>query len=284
MESQGWAPVDGAELYYCSVGEGLPLIVIHGGPDFDHHYLRPDMDCLADRYRLIYYDQRGRGQSRGEVDLATLDIWTYVEDLDRLRKHLGLDRVAILGHSWGALVAMHYAIGHPAHLSHMVLLNPAPATHEDVVASREVRIKRREPYGKQIDALEAGFERGDPEAVAAFYAIEFGTGFKRPEDARRLDFGGTREQTLSGRAIEDRLMEGLIWSPGFTLVPELAKVRTPTLVLHGDLDFFRVEGSERLARAIPDARLEVLKDSGHFSFIDAGEELRSALHPFLSSR
>jgi len=280
MKTEGWAPVSGAELYYCSVGDGIPLIVIHGGPDFDQRYLRPDMDRLADRFRLIYYDQRGRGKSRGEVDLETLDIWTYVEDLEGLRRHLGLDPVAILGHSWGALVAMHYAIRHPSHLSHMVLLNPAPATHEDLLPSRAVRESRRAPYAARISALEEGFERGDPEAVSAFYAIEFGTCFKRPEDARRLDFTATREEILGGRAIEERLMQGLIWSPGFNLLPELAKVRTPTLVVHGDLDFFRVEGSARIAEAIPGARLEVLKDSSHFSYVDDSDGLRAALSRF----
>ena len=278
---EGHARVAGAELYYRVVGRGRAIIVIHGGPDFDHTYLLPDMDRLAEAYQLIYYDQRGRGQSRGEVNLETLGIETYVDDLEGLRKHLGLDPVAILGHSWGGVVAMHYAIRHPAHLSHMVLLNTAPASNDDLLAARADRVRRRAKHIDALTALEPAFERGDPEAVAEFYAIDFSSTFKRPEDARRLNLRATREQILSGRALENRLMEGLIWSPGFTLLPQLESVRVPTLVIHGDRDFFPVQSSAHIAQAIPGARLTVLRDSGHFSYIDASEQMREALVGFL---
>ena len=109
---ESYVPVWGAELYCREVGRGRPIVVIHGGPDFDQLYLRPAMDQLSDSYRLIYYDQRGRGRSTGNVQLEQLCLETYVEDLDRLRKHLGQETVAILGYSWGGRVAMEYAVRH----------------------------------------------------------------------------------------------------------------------------------------------------------------------------
>src|SRR5688500_14997326 len=63
----GYVPVEGAELYVREIGWGQPIVVLHGGPDFDHRYLLPDLDRLADSCRLIYYDQRGRGRSAGNV-------------------------------------------------------------------------------------------------------------------------------------------------------------------------------------------------------------------------
>lgn len=68
---------------------------------------------------------------------------------------------------------------------------------------------------------------------------------------------------------------------GFTLFPDLKSVRAPTLVIHGDLDFFPVESSAHIAQAIPGARLEILRDSGHFSYIDASERVHRALEGFL---
>ncbi|HEY3177670.1 MAG TPA: alpha/beta fold hydrolase, partial [Casimicrobiaceae bacterium] len=127
---EGFVTVDNAELSYREVGEGRPIIVIHGGPDFDRTYLLPDLDRLSDSYRLIYYDQRGRGKSRGDLRLEDVNIEKYVEDLDTLRRHLQLDAVAILGHSWGGHVAMQYALHHPARVSQMILMNTAPASHE----------------------------------------------------------------------------------------------------------------------------------------------------------
>ena len=127
---EGFAPVKNAELFYREIGQGQPIIVIHGGPDFGHTYLLPDMDRLSDSYRLIYYDQRGRGMSRGELRLEEISIKQTVEDLDRLRSFLELEAVAVLGHSWGGRVAMYYAIQHPDRVSHMVLMNTAPASYE----------------------------------------------------------------------------------------------------------------------------------------------------------
>ena len=282
---ESYVPVDGAELLCREVGEGRPVIVIHGGPDFDHTYLLPDMDRLADSYRLIYYDQRGRGRSRGEVLLEDMHIDRYVEDLDRLRAHLRLDTVAILGHSWGGFVTMHYALRHPERVSHMILLNTASASNEDVERMKEERGRMQAPHRERLDALEssAAFLDGDPGAVAEYYRIDFGTTFKRTEDAARLNLTWTREDILKGRAIEDRLAQGLYWVPGYTIIPALKNLRTPTLVIHGENDFFPVASSAHIAEAIPGARLVTLADSGHFSYIDAPQQVRLAIDAFFEA-
>jgi len=194
------------------------------------------MDRLSDSYRLIYYDQRGRGKSRGELRLEDVSIERYIEDLDSLRRHLQLDSVAILGHSWGGHVAMQYALHHPDRVSHMILMNTAPASHEDYLLIRQQRLRRRAAHEERLNALESSprYREGDPEAVAEYYEIVFGTAFKRPELIKRLNLRWTKEDVLRGRAIEERLMEGLYWSEGFTIVPRLKQLRTPTLIIHGD--------------------------------------------------
>ena len=282
--NQGHAPSGDLELYYRSVGSGPPVIVVHGGPDFDHRYFLPDMDRLADGYRLVYYDQRGRGRSRGPLRLEEVTIDNYVGDLDAVRRHLGLDRVAVLGHSWGGHLALHYALRHPERLSHLVLLNPAPASYADTQLMRAGRAAKRAPVMAKLEEIYAGdaFTRGDPDAVEAFYKLDFGTTFKRAADADRLSLRFTREQTLLGREIEDQLIPQVYGGPGFDLLPRLARIPVPALVLHGDIDFIPVECSQHIADAIPGARLAVLRDSGHFSYIDAGDAMRRALDSFMN--
>ena len=97
-------------MYVRDVGTGPPIIVVHGGPDFDHQYLLPEMDTLADAFHLVYYDQRGRGRSFAGQRPDDIDITSEVEDLDSVRERFGFDRVAVLGHSWGGLLAATYAI------------------------------------------------------------------------------------------------------------------------------------------------------------------------------
>lgn len=279
---EGYVPVDGAELFYREIGEGRPIIVIHGGPDFDHTYLLPDMDRLADSYRLIYYDQRGRGKSRGEPRPEDINIEKYVEDLDRVRRHFQLASVAVLGHSWGGVVAMHYALRHPGRVSQLILMNTAPATHEDYLKMRQLRLGKRAAHEERLTALASSpeFQAGDPEVVHEYYRIGYGTTFKQPELARRLKFSSTKKDILKGRTIETRLMNGLYWSKGFTLIPELKQLRNPTLVIHGDYDFIPMECATHIAEAIPGARLVVLRNSGHFPYIDAPEQLHRAIDEF----
>jgi len=281
--STGHVEVRGASLFYRDVGEGTPIVVLHGGPDFDHRYLLPGMDRLAGRWRVIYYDQRGRGGSRGEVRREDANVARYVEDLEALRVQLGLESPVILGHSWGGLLAMHYALRYPRHLSRLVLLNTAPASSADMMLVREERLRRWVPHQERLSAIMRSreYEEGDPDAVAAFYRIDFGTTFGDPEIAARLNLRWCREEILRGREIEQWLMEGLYDVQDFTLVPQLGGILAPTLVVHGENDFVPLAAVRRIVDAVPGARLAVLAGSGHFSYLDAPEGLTAALEDFL---
>src|SRR5215467_105222 len=136
--------VERASLYVREVGQGQPIIVLHGGPDFDHSYLLPDLDRLAKSFRLIYYDQRGRGKSADQVSPADVTLTSDLDDLDKVRQQSHLESVALLGHSWGAVLALEYALRHPERVSRMILMNPAPASAADY---REFRKERLEKMG-----------------------------------------------------------------------------------------------------------------------------------------
>src|SRR6266508_6190673 len=100
---------DGCRLFVEELGSGLPLIVLHGGPGLDHTMFRPYLDPLAEDVRLIYVDERGQGRS-DRVDPHSLSLETFARDVDLLAEALGLERFALLGHSFGAIVATFHAI------------------------------------------------------------------------------------------------------------------------------------------------------------------------------
>jgi len=102
-------PANGTELYYVEAGSGLPCLVMHGGLGVDHTYLHPWLDPLGDVLRLIYYDHRGNGRS-GRPALETLTFDQFCADADTLRSALGLDRVAVMGSSYGGFIALEYAV------------------------------------------------------------------------------------------------------------------------------------------------------------------------------
>jgi proline iminopeptidase len=280
----GYVPVDGAALYYRGTGRGHPVVVLHGGPDFDHTYLLPELDLLADSYRLIYYDQRGRGKSAEGVRPEDVTIRSEVEDIERLREHFGLDSIAVLGHSWGGLLALEYATRHPECVSHLVLLNTAPVSHEDFMLLRQELPKKRTPDDlERLKALRstAGYQEGDADTVAAYYRIHFRPTVRQHDQleslVERLRASFTKEGVLKARAIEDRLVAQTWLVEDYDLLPALRRLNIPTLVLHGDYDFIPVECAEHVARAIPGARFALLEDCGHFSFIERPEQVRAEI-------
>ena len=282
-------PAGKVSLYSREIGRGQPIIVLHGGPDFDHGYLLPDLDRLADAFRLIYYDQRGRGRSADEVLPEDVTLASDVDDIDKVRQHFHLESAALLGHSWGAVLALEYALRHPERVSHMILMNPAPASASDLAMFRKVYAQK---LGADMDrqreiVASAAYKEGDPEAVAARYRLHFKPALKRPEDYERLmatmkaEFiSQGKEGIVKARAVEDRLMRDTWQVDGYDLLPKLQTLSIPTLIISGDHDFFPGEVAAHIARAIPNAQLVTLRNCGHFAYLESPGDVRNALNDF----
>lgn len=290
--SESRIPVGNASLYARSVGQGQPMIVLHGGPDFDHAYLLPEFDQLADVFRLIYYDQRGRGRSAENVQPEEVTLASDLDDLDRVRRHFGLEASVLLGHSWGAVLALEYALRHPTRVSHLVLMNPAPASANDVAVMRRAfweKLGDEMDRQREIMASRA-YQEGDPEAVTARYRIHFRPALRRPEHYEALmatmeaafhDQGS--EGIVKAQAIEHRLYRDTYEVPGYDLLPQLRRLDIPTLVITGDHDFCPVEVAGRIAEAIPNAKLVTIQGCGHFTYLECPAEVRRALDEFFRS-
>jgi proline iminopeptidase len=287
--SEGYVRAGDARLFTRSVGSGPPLIVLHGGPDFDHAYLLPELDQLAAHARLVYYDQRGRGRSAIGVEPNDVSIASEIADLEALRRSLGVGAIGVLGHSWGGLLAMEYATRHPDRVTHLVVLSTAPASHGDWMGFREGLPAMRGPGDvermREIAAGEA-FRSGDIAAEAEYYRLHFSPTVR---DARlrarivgrlRLHFDPTG--VLLARAIEDRLYSETSDDAGYDLLPHLAGLDTPTLVLHAEHDFIPLDVPTHIAETMPRARLTILPGVGHFSFIERPDLVEHEIARFLA--
>ena len=282
-------PVANTSLYSRVVGSGQPLIVLHGGPDFDHKYLLPDLDRLADAYQLIYYDQRGRGLSADGVRPGDVTMASEVEDLDAVRRHVKLESAALLGHSWGTVLALEYALRHPARVSHLVLINPAPASATDFAALRKFYAQK---LGADLDRqreiqTSAAYRSAEPAAVVARYRLHFKPALARPDHYEQLMsamkaafVSQGKAGILKARAVEDRLMAETWLLKSYDLLPKLAALKIPTLVIYGDHDFIPIEISVHIAKAIPGARLTTLRGCGHFTYLECPGEVRRAIDEF----
>lgn len=286
-------PLADGSLYARTFGHGRPTIVLHGGPDFDSAYLLPDLDRLGDGLRLFYYDQRGRGRSADNVQPQLVTLSSEVEDIETVRRYFGLDGPVLLGHSWGTVLALEYAVRHPKSVSHLVLMNPAPASAADFALLRKAYVQQ---LGTEMDRqreIIAGdaYQHADPETVAARYRIHFSHALARRDDYEKLMTIMKAQFTQQGsagiieaRAVEDRLMQETWQDAAYDLLPRLNTLTVPTLVIAGDHDFIPAEIAEHVAKTLPSARLITIKDCGHFSYLECPDAVHRAVEDFLQAR
>lgn len=280
-----------SRLFVRDVGDGPPIIVLHGGPSFDHRYLLPDLDRLADSFRLVYYDQRGRGRSFSVQTPDDVSIVSEVEDLERIREWLGEETVTLLGHSWGGLLAMEHATRHPDRVAHLILMSTAPVSVAGVIpVERELERRRPSEQTQRMAALavDPRYQAGDVETDIEYYRQYFAPAF-RDEDMlerllRRLRATATAEGILAARKIARRLKEETLDAGDYDLMSRLGRVSTPTLLLHGDEDFIPVAVVQEIAAAIKGAELKVLAGRGHFAYIEDPDAVKAAIATFLSPR
>jgi pimeloyl-ACP methyl ester carboxylesterase len=210
-----------------------------------------------------------------------------MDDLEALRAYFQLEPVALLGHSWGGLLAIEYALRYPERVSHLILMNTAPASHDDCALFERLRDAAAGDDVETLRDLESrpGFAEGDDlETRAAYYRVYFRCTLRSPELLDRLienlRVGWTKEAVLQARAIGDQLWRETYESTSYNLLPSLTQLRIPALVLHGDYDFVPVACATHIAEAIPEAHLVVLQDCGHFSYIERPDAVRMALGEF----
>lgn len=273
-EWTGARRVRGVDLFERRVGTGPATVVLHGGPGAHHDYLLPGFDRLAAGRTLIYYDQRGGGRSA--VDREVPVDWTeQVADLEALRDLWGEDRLAIAGYSWGALLALLYALEHGERVSHLALVSPAPVWHE----ARKVferRLAERNTAPAVVEARralqESGLRERDPTAyrrrlfdlsVAGYFA------------------DWTRARELVPFRITGRTQDAVWQSLGdFDLRPRLGSLNLPALVLHGQDDPIPLDTAATLAGLLH-APLVRLGACGHVPYVEQPEAFVAALDRFL---
>ena len=293
IATEATIPAGNTTLYTRAVGKGTPVIVLHGGPDFDHSYLLPELDELAGKkFRLIYYDQRGRGKSAENVRPEDVSLASELDDISRVLNFYRLDRAVLLGHSWGAALALEYALRNPTRVSKLILMNPAPVSTTDLAAVRKKYLERLGPaMDRQREIVKsAEYQSGEPSAVAARYRIHFQPSLKRLDDYEKMMArmkAAFESQGKAGivkaRAVEDRLMGDTWDQPGYDLLRKLRRMRTPTLVIAGDHDFM-AGAAESIAAAIPGSISLTARDCGHFAFMECAEQVRRPLEKFGRSK
>jgi pimeloyl-ACP methyl ester carboxylesterase len=280
---QAFRTADGRTLSYRRTGSG-PTVVCHpGGPGFSSRYFG-DLGGLDASFTLVQLNPRGSEGSDRPSDSRAYGIDDYVDDLDELRAHLGLERMLLLGHSHGGAVAAAYAAAHPDRVDRVVLASTLARFAEEQEAAMQAGIeaKRGEPWYPDARAALEDEQAGrfdTDEELGELALREFPLYFARfgPSEQAYLD-------TLRGEVpVADalRLFNDEIFTT-FDLRPDLPRITAPTLVITGEDDFITGPACAVDFAAIPGQTTVVLPGCGHFVFIEARDRFRDEVAAFLS--
>lgn len=268
IDGAGWVP-DGPVLR-----QRPTLIVLHGGPGYDHSSFKPLFGQLADVAQVLYVDHRGHGRS-SERPLAECRLDVYADDVVRLCAALGIDRPVVLGQSFGGFVAQRYLARHPAHPAKVILSS----------TSHHFGLERKL-------AMFARLGGEDARAAAAAFWTDPGDATWDAYVARCLPLYNTRPAADREARARTRMRRDILFHwirtemPALDLRPGLAGVCCPVLVLAGEQDpVTPVQDAREIAAAIPPpwGRLVVLPDAGHGVWRDRAEEGLAALRGFVSA-
>jgi proline iminopeptidase len=272
--------IRGISLFVSVIGRGYPLVLMHGGPGADHASMLSFRPC-ADQFTLVFYDHRCNGRSDGApVSSMTWDNLTA--DAEALRQELGFETWAVLGHSFGGMVALEYALRYPQSLSHLLLLDTCGDTWWTRQNAPEILAKR-------------GFRPGTVETARRFYAGQI-----EPDDylLSMLRLARAFYYRLSPLVLARDMAVGLRMKSrpdafifaarhllkGWTVMDRLGEIQVPTLVLAGRDDFqFPPEHQAELAAGIPNARLEIIERAGHNAPTERPAEVIQAVRDFLAA-
>ena len=278
-----FASYDGTRLVVTEVGSGPPLVCLPGGPGRAAAYLE-DLGGLSASRTLVLLDPRAVGRSEVPADPATLHATRLVDDVEALRVDLGLDRLDLLGHSAGTVVAQLWAAAHPDRVGSLVLVTPTAALQgfgrDDVPAIRAAR--STEPWYADAAAAQEALDAGAPPAQQQALVRATRPFFYGRWDSRTQAHAATADTQSSKRA-ELGFAAGP--SPDLdALRAALAGVTAPVLVVGGERDALTgVDAVHHVAAAFPSGRAVVLPGAGHFPWVDEPEAFRTAVSDFLAT-
>lgn len=283
------AKIRGTEIYFDVAGMQLApirndfeerpvLFMLHGGPGGDHLRFKQHSLELQDVAQLVFIDHRGCGRSK-KTKSSDYTLENNIEDIEALRKQLGLERISILGTSYGGIVAQGYAIRYPNHLDKLVLVVTSPSYRFLDEAKEYLNKHGTKKQIKQTEHLWNGTFRNSNHVAQFFKTMDslYSTTLRKN---RKLAFGKTKtiwSYEAVNRGFSDFLRH-------FDYIPKLKKIKCPTLILAGQEDWIcRPSQSKTIAAHIPNSKLKIFKKCGHALAVDAHDRYLKAITQFLKN-
>jgi proline iminopeptidase len=283
-QREGTVQVPGGNVWYKIVGDGpgTPLLLLHGGPGAGHDYLEP-LGALGDERPVVFYDQLGCGKSDIPDDPSLWIIERFVEEVGAVRKALGMERVHVLGQSWGGWLAIEYMLSKPAGIVSLTLCNTNASAHGFEASAKGRVAGLPEEVRSVIERCEADGTTDSEEYQGASFT------FMQAHVCRAAEWPDYLMRTAANVGASP--VYGHMWGPSeFTMTGTLAgwdrraslgEIKAPTLVVSGPYDEATEELADELVAGISGAEKQMMPDTSHTPWIENPDAFFSVLRDFL---
>lgn len=281
VQFDGLKKINGTKLYIKIVGEGEPLLIVHGGPGLNHSYLLPHLDALAKKYKLIFYDQRASGKSATPAS-DSVSISFFINDMEAIRKEIGVEKINLFAHSWGAILVANYGISYSQHVQSLIFCNPVPLSKEfdtEMKEAQSAKVTSEDSTDRAMIMGSPGFRKGNADAYKRLLLLSFRNSFYEPDHFSELNLDMPSNYREASKILYTGLSAGLAQ---YNYYDQLKSFSFPVLIIHGEADAIPLAASSRLQRSIPSSTFRVFSKSGHFTFIDEPKKFVKEVSEFLN--
>ena len=284
---EGYVEGDGAAIYFKTLGRGVPLLLLHGGPGADHSDFLPALQPLARHCQLVLIDERGSGRSERLKDPKGYTLSRMVKDIECVRRHLKLAQLVVLGHSFGGILAQAYATRHTDRILGLVLAGTGSSAQcidrdfrnlrKRLPARLRARLARQEKAGifRADGAYKNNYAAASAEALAPYM-------YAKPPPARFKHTPPLGMEVLREMWVRrsDFHIDGNL--KGFDFTQSLSRVKAPSLVVIGDRDLVSTATADVSRASLPRATLVVMAECAHMMYIDQTARFNRLLEEFLN--
>lgn len=294
---EGFVDGNGLFLYYKSIGNGHPLMILHGGPGASHDYFLPYLLPLARNHRLVFVDERGSGRSQRLDDPSGYTVENMADDVEAVRRALRLGTVDLLGHSYGGVLAQAYALKYQQNLSHLILASTFHSTKQLNEVFQRMKSAMAPDLRNRLDKMEKaglyghgrGYEKNrytNDYMIAAWGEGYFPYLYQRHPDPNydpvaEGNMSWDLYRTMWGSAGE-YVVDGNLSSVEYA--DRLTTIKVPTLITVGDHDECDPSIAKDMQKCIPGSKLVVFPQSGHMTFVDQPDKFIETVNEFLGIR
>ncbi len=279
LDCQTPVMVNGYDLFYRAIGVDMgfpPVILVHGGPGHSSLSFKDGFDFLGNQMHVIYYDQRGSGNSQIKPKPADFTIEQLVDELEALRREVvKAEKIVIIGHSFGSALVQRYALKYPQHVERMIIVGG-------------IRINNGMPnrfiwkwFGPALYSTALGFPPASAEAADAWFMASS----EKDNIQRLFDKNKTDLLENTGRLSFAPWREISLSMVGSDFKNELRQLQTPTLVIYGAADspFTGQPVADELCSTLPNCQSIAFDQSGHWPFLEQPEKFQKSIRDFLGA-